>query len=176
MTGSVLFVWEACRAFSCVWLAPCGFQSTQEESKLGHKGLGWWDKGQHMISQRTTYDISDYGHCEVRQSSPWRLVCRWLGTECVDRCQPLSNQSGTGETQNSAGGSLLAATRKRHPKYPPSQTGCHGKDHQFISSVARQNATHENRLCTCTIGYRALWLGEHECIPRQPMKCLSEGG
>ena len=103
MMGSVLFMREACRALSSVWLAPCGLWITQVEGKLGHKELGWWDEGQLAV----VYDIWDCGLCVARQSSPWRLVCRWTGIEHVGRCQLLSDRSSIGETRNIAWGCLL---------------------------------------------------------------------
>ena len=78
---------------------------------LGHKGLGWWDKGQLAAA----YDIWDCGLCVVRRSNPWRLVCRWTGTERVSRCQLLSDRSSIGEIR--IWGCLLAATWKRRLTY-----------------------------------------------------------
>ena len=80
-------------------------------------------------------------------SSLWRLVCRWPGTEYVGWCQLLSDWSGIGGTQNSAGGCLLAATKKWRPTYQPSQTIRRVKGYQFCSPVERPGAAHENRLC-----------------------------
>ena len=62
----VLPVWEACQAPPSVWLALCGLQNTQEESKFGHKWLGWWDEGYPP----PVYDVQDCGFCAAGWSGP----------------------------------------------------------------------------------------------------------
>ena len=95
----------------CGWLCvACGV--LKRRASLVAKGSD--DEARNNLLQHM---ISETVDCVARRSSPWRLVCRWMVTERVGRCQLLSNQNSIGETRNSAWGCLLAATWKRRPTY-----------------------------------------------------------
>ena len=71
----------------------------------------------------------------------------WPGDERVDRCQFSGDRSCFGETRNSAGGCLLAVTRKRRLRYQPRRAGRRIEKRQFCSLVAEQGAICEDRFC-----------------------------
>ena len=84
-----LYVGGLSGTFRCVvgsvWLA---------EFSRGGQELGWRDKGLLAVGY-----IWDCGLCVARRYSPWRLVCRWTGTEHVSRCKLLSDRSIIGDTK-----------------------------------------------------------------------------
>ena len=140
---SILFVWEACWAPSGVWLAPCGLCRTQEVSKFDHEGLGQQNKRRLP----PVHGVWDRGLCTTGRSGLWGFMCWRSGAECVGLYQFSGAQSDSGETLNSAGEYLLAATREQHPTYQPRRAGCHIERHQFSSPVTEQGATCEDRFC-----------------------------
>ena len=140
---SILFECEACCSLLSMWLALCGLQNTQKESKFSQKRLGRWNER----SPPSVHGVQDHGHCSMESSGPWRLVHGQPEAEHVGWSQFSSNQNGFGETWNSVGGYFLAATTEWCPTYQLCQAGHHIKRHQFSSPVAEQGATHEDRFC-----------------------------
>ena len=101
----------------CGWLhVACGILNRRTslimkvlDEKMGDVLL------QHMVSET--------GLCTTGWTGLWRLVRGRPRAERAGQCQFSGDQSGFGETWNSAGRCLLAATREWHPTYQPCRAG-----------------------------------------------------